>query len=346
MIADNPQDVIVSKLELKRLRAELVRDEEGKEDFFSFQARCVKKFGAFAGIYIRQLVFWADKGMDPDGWIYKSEGEWEDETGLSRDGQRKARKALEKFGVLESRRRGLPCRLWYRADLEKLAELLENPYSTWNQWKRGTKKDPETGKFYRPEEPTLNHSSSQDPIGTEQAGSTWGPNKEGSYTNPTSEVAIATEQGRSLYQPDKSGPYSDLAITETTSRENIRRVTPQNSLENSSREFPFQGAAGAQNRAAPPHQINKSSQSTEEEDSTTSFPHQRDVDPKMAKEVRQLMENGRHAPVALKHYRAGRLSVEDVAEYVSQDAAGSDKLAKTLLSAVRLVLEESVGVAS
>lgn len=105
---ENTDQAIVVKLEQKRLRAALVRDEEtGKEDFFAFQARCVKKFGAFAGIYLRQLVFWTGKGMDPEGWIYKSQEEWELETGLSRRGQREARKVLKSCEVLEEKRQGL-----------------------------------------------------------------------------------------------------------------------------------------------------------------------------------------------------------------------------------------------
>jgi len=40
------------------------------------------------------------------------------------------------------------------------------------------------------------------------------------------------------------------------------------------------------------------------------------------------------------------LSVEDVAEWVSQDATGSEKFAATLLPTVRIVLEELAEVAS
>lgn len=347
MIPDNPQNSTVVKLERKRLRADLVRNEEGKEDFFSFQARCVKKFGAVAGICVRQLVFWAGKGMDPEGWIYKSEEEWELETGLGRRGLREARKVLTGCEVLEEKRQGLPCRLFYRVNLETLTEVLETPGSTLNQWKVGRKKDPETGAFYRPEQPTLNHDSRQVGISdlTSEVGIIDLAGEDGNR-DLASEVGISdltSEDGNR----DLAGEVgnTDPAITETTSREDLRRVTAQNTSEKTSREFPFQGAASAQNRAAPPHQINKSNQSKEEEDPTTPASPQHNVD-KLAKEVRRLMEDGRHAPVALKHYRAGRMNVEDVALYVSQDATGSEKLAETLLPAVRLVLEESAEVAS
>src|SRR4051794_32690648 len=97
------QLTMVTKLERKRLRAELIKDEEGNEDFFVFQARCIRKFDLAAGAYIRQLVFWDGKGRDPEGWIYKSENEMELEIGLSRRQQRGARKVLTSYEVLEEK---------------------------------------------------------------------------------------------------------------------------------------------------------------------------------------------------------------------------------------------------
>jgi hypothetical protein len=346
---DNEQQATITKLEIKRLRADLVRDEDGKEDFLDFQARCVRKFGAQAGIFVRQLVFWTGKGQDPSGFIYKSEAEWDLETGLSRDGQRKARKVLEKFDVLESRRRGLPCRLYFRVNLEKLAEILEDPYSTWNQWKRGTRKDPETGEFHRPEETTLNQSYSQDPIGTEQERSAWGPNKKGPHGDRTSEDPIGTEQVRTLYRPDKSGPYTDLANTESTYRDNVRRVTSENSSESSFRDSTFQVGADAQNRAAPPPQNNKKSSQEQEQEQeqdegqpipTTSLPLQPEAESRLLSEVRALLKNGDNAKVAVRHYHNGNADLKTVAEFVSQDATGSEDATEMFLPVVRTALEE------
>ena len=83
----------------------------------------VKEFEAQAGLFMSQLLFWDGKGHDPDGWIYKSEKEWRHETGLTRSAVRNARKILTKRGVLEEQKRGLPRRLYYRADLRALMEI-------------------------------------------------------------------------------------------------------------------------------------------------------------------------------------------------------------------------------
>lgn len=152
-------------LERQIQKDEVVRDPEtGEEDYFTFQARCVRKFGPAAGIYLRQLVFWTGKkSIDPD-WIYKTEEEMEAETGLRRRGQREARKVLGSYEVLQERYRGLPRKLWYRVDLVKLAELLAEPGGAMNQWKRGRRysKDPDSGKLIRePEDETLNQDYRQ-----------------------------------------------------------------------------------------------------------------------------------------------------------------------------------------
>jgi hypothetical protein len=152
-------------LERQIQKREVVRDPEiGEEDYFTFQARCVRKFGPAAGIYLRQLVFWTGKkSIDPD-WIYKTEEEMEAETGLRRRGQREARKVLGRYEVLQERYGGLPRKLWYRVDLVKLAELLEEPGAAMNQWKRGRRysQDPDSGKLIRePEDETLNQDYRQ-----------------------------------------------------------------------------------------------------------------------------------------------------------------------------------------
>lgn len=77
-----------------------------------------------AGVFLAQLIYWADKGADPDGWIYKTQPDWTDETGLSRSEQEIARRKLRDAGVLEEWRRGVPARLYYRVDWDGLIAAL------------------------------------------------------------------------------------------------------------------------------------------------------------------------------------------------------------------------------
>lgn len=78
-----------------------------------------------AALFLSQIAYWSDKGFDKDGWIYKTESEMEEETGLSRKEQETARKALVWSGILKEERRGIPARMWYLLDWDALTVLLD-----------------------------------------------------------------------------------------------------------------------------------------------------------------------------------------------------------------------------
>ncbi|PLS87436.1 MAG: hypothetical protein CYG60_01895 [Actinobacteria bacterium] len=352
---DNGREATITKLERNTMKGRLllttVKDQRtGREiqveDYFAFQARCISKFGLAAGVYVRQLVFWDGKGQDPDGWIYKKEDEMEAETGLRRRAQREARKILTACQVLEEKRKGVPCRLFYRVNLENLAEVLEAPGSTLNQWKRGTKKDPETGKYHRPEDATLNHDYRK--VGITDPASEDGItdlSSRDAITDLTREDGItdpASQDGnRDLTSQDG---ITDPTITESTYRENVTDYA-EGSSESSSESSVFQTAAnGFSSRPAAQQKDEFISQDQEQDENrpnpTTSFADQRDLEPKELSEVRKILEHGQHGSVALKHYRAGTISAEEVADYVSWEVAGTLDPAPALKRGVRHVLDE------
>ena len=87
-----------------------------------------------AGLMLSQAVYWSGetksgerRTADPAGWFWKPQEEWFEETRLTRKEQETARKHLRGLGrgdVWEEQVRGLPRRLYYRLDLEKLQSLL------------------------------------------------------------------------------------------------------------------------------------------------------------------------------------------------------------------------------
>lgn len=54
------------------------------------------------GTFLAQLLYWTDKGNREDGFIYKTAKEWYEEIYLSKYALNKARKKLEKLGILET----------------------------------------------------------------------------------------------------------------------------------------------------------------------------------------------------------------------------------------------------
>src|SRR5687767_10003525 len=90
------------------LKRRLVSNDAGELDYLKFDARCIRKFGPAAGTFLRQLIYWVGKEHHQEGWIYKTQREMEEETGLSRYFQEKARKILVSQGVLKERKKGVP----------------------------------------------------------------------------------------------------------------------------------------------------------------------------------------------------------------------------------------------
>jgi hypothetical protein len=91
----------------------------------AYHAVFAKVAGSVAGgILLSQLYYWQPRCGDPNGWIYKTETEWQEETYLSRREQQTARKQLISAGVLETKRKGVPARLYYRLDLDALYKQI------------------------------------------------------------------------------------------------------------------------------------------------------------------------------------------------------------------------------
>lgn len=78
-----------------------------------------------AALFLSQIAYWNDKGFDPDGWIYKTQEQMQDETGMSRSEQETARRILREKGILKEERRGIPARLWYLIDWDVLTNLMD-----------------------------------------------------------------------------------------------------------------------------------------------------------------------------------------------------------------------------
>lgn len=80
--------------------------------------------GVQAGIFLTQLLYWTGRGALADGWIYKTQGEMEEETALTRREQETARRQLRACGLIEEKLAGVPATLHFRVNMERLIELL------------------------------------------------------------------------------------------------------------------------------------------------------------------------------------------------------------------------------
>jgi hypothetical protein len=83
--------------------------------------------GVLAGVFLSQLFYWSDKGQRGDGFIYKTQEEWEAETGLTRANQVTARKQLRERNLIAEHKHSVPARLHYRINVDVVLEALARP---------------------------------------------------------------------------------------------------------------------------------------------------------------------------------------------------------------------------
>lgn len=83
-----------------------------------------------AGLMLSQGYYWTPRGESGDGWFYKTQSEWEKETGMSRTEQETARKRLRDVKaadgtpIWEEDRRGVPAKMYYRVNVPALFEVI------------------------------------------------------------------------------------------------------------------------------------------------------------------------------------------------------------------------------
>ncbi|MFP3979149.1 replication protein O [Marinobacter sp. KMM 10035] len=80
--------------------------------------------GITGALMLSQCVYWRTRTSNPEGWFYKSQAEWQQETGMGRREQETARKRLVQAGFLEEDRRGVPAKLYFRVNTEALESAL------------------------------------------------------------------------------------------------------------------------------------------------------------------------------------------------------------------------------
>lgn len=83
----------------------------------AFQRIFVELTGSINGaLLLSQACYWSQRTKSEDGWFYKTQEEWEEETGMSRYELEGARKSAQKYLKVELR--GLPAKNHYFVDFD------------------------------------------------------------------------------------------------------------------------------------------------------------------------------------------------------------------------------------
>lgn len=90
-----------------------------------YHPHLAKLVGSIKGaIVLNQLLYWSDKGSLPNGWIFKTIDELQQETGLTRAEQQVGIRKCKELGVLKVKLRGIPAKRHFKLDIEYLMALI------------------------------------------------------------------------------------------------------------------------------------------------------------------------------------------------------------------------------
>lgn len=79
-----------------------------------------------AGLLLSQAVYWSKRTNNEEGWFWKTQEEWFEETGLTRREQESSRDILRGLGILEEKRAGMPAKIFYRINQEVLWNSIKD----------------------------------------------------------------------------------------------------------------------------------------------------------------------------------------------------------------------------
>ena len=219
-------------------------------DFFGDLGHPVAYYGklnkitgsAIATIFLSQFLYWEGKQKDPDGWIYKTQADIEDETGLNRREQENARKQLVSLSLMQERRKGLPARLEFLPMLDEINRqwtvLINEGYSIAleNKQSLASKKmqNFEGSKPCRDQVVQVEQASLSDRNGSKDAQAEQTRASKSSRQASASRTVKDAQVEQSRQRKPRNQERSDRAdniYTETTSRDHLQRLQAESTSE-------------------------------------------------------------------------------------------------------------------
>ena len=80
--------------------------------------------GINGALMLSQMVYWSKRTKDQNGYFYKTQDEWLEETGLTRYEQEGARKRLKELNFISEHKHGVPCKVHFKVNHEALYSAL------------------------------------------------------------------------------------------------------------------------------------------------------------------------------------------------------------------------------
>ena len=97
-------------------------------NFITVNKILIKKFGLYEAVllgeFASEYTYWEERNDLEDSYFFSTVENVENNTGINAYHQREAIKRLKEFGILETKKIGLPAKRYIRLNLEKIIEIL------------------------------------------------------------------------------------------------------------------------------------------------------------------------------------------------------------------------------
>lgn len=187
----------------------LLKNTFGQNNLLTVPTLLVKKLKGdhCAALFLGQLIYWTGKGANPDGWIYKTYQEWEEELFIKKDKAMAIKKKLEELNLITTmvKKIGNTPVLHYKVNQETLIEfLLETREKEGDDKPEDKEHDTPSDNGEEPksnEEPSDDNSDNQDQREKEKKGESGNFRKSeipkvGKTHFPKSEIPTFQESGQ------------------------------------------------------------------------------------------------------------------------------------------------------
>lgn len=77
-----------------------------------------------AAVFLSQAWYWTPRTTRQDGFFWKTQSEWEDETGLTRSEQETARRILVGLGFIQEKLAGIPARMHFKVNVASVCSAI------------------------------------------------------------------------------------------------------------------------------------------------------------------------------------------------------------------------------
>lgn len=94
----------------------------------AYHPKLAQVIGVKETVFVCQLLYWLNKGKLADGWIWKTQEEWTEETGLRRTELATVVKHLKSWHILETKLAGVPATTHYRLSIDALSDTIDRAY--------------------------------------------------------------------------------------------------------------------------------------------------------------------------------------------------------------------------